>query len=189
LQHSLTGDKLTKVPKGYIRPVYDSSLWAEIKFLFVDKGFSAVQISKQYGGKPTYQAVQNRAKKKDPATGFSWMDERGQREKDKYLKLSPQSQASQLMDAVDSIIVMLTNKLKRGSTDAKEISTVADSLAKVNKTLEKIVDKKFQVPMLYEFLETFVNFLLLHYKTIITPEFINAVKHFKNETRKKLEYN
>jgi len=42
--------------------------------------------------------------------------------------------------------------------------------------------------MLYEFIESFISFLNLHYKSMLTPEFINAVKHFKNETRKSLEY-
>jgi len=133
---------MAKVPRGYIRPDYDGNLRAECRFLFIDKGFSPTQLSKHFGGKPSYQCIQNWAKKKDKQTGLSWIDEREKRTKDKYLKLSPQSQASKLMDALDSTITMLVDKLSQGKGDAKELSTLADSLSKISKTLEKNVDKK-----------------------------------------------
>jgi len=168
--------------------IYDSNVRAEAKYLFLDKELNPRPISRHFGGKPRWQTIQVWANEVDKATGLNWYQEREKRAKDKYLKLSPQSQAQGLMDALNHIIGMITSKISKGQTDAKELSTMTDSLAKVNKTLEKIVDKKFQVPMLYEFIEKFISFLNLHYKEFITPEFINAVKHFKNETRKHLEY-
>mgnify|MGYP001035138865 CR=1 FL=1 len=178
---------MPKIPKGYAQKHYDTNTKAEAKYLYIDKELSYVQISNHFGGRPTWQTVRNWAITKDPVTNLSWQDEKKKKYKDKYLKLSPQQQAQGLMDAVNHIIDVLSTKIKKGSTDVKELSTLADSLAKINKTLENVVDKKFQIPMMYEFLEKFVSFLQLNYKQFITPEFINVIKHFKNDLRKQLE--
>lgn len=179
---------MPKISLGYSQKRYSSQVKAEAKFMRVDKEMSYTQISNHFNGHPSASQVRIWAQKKDPVSKISWEDELKMKAKDKYRKLSPQSQAQGLMDALDHIIIKLGAKLKTGDGNVKELSTMADSLSKVNKTLEKIVDKKFQIPMLYEFLENFISFLALHYKQLITPEFINAVKHFKNETRKKLEF-
>lgn len=160
---------------------YDSKLKAEVKMLYIDRELSPRQISEMFKGRPTAQVIDQWASRKDPNTSMSWKDEKGNLLNDNYARLSPQAQAKKIMRILDAIVD------KQIPGDYKGLSQLADALAKVNKSLEKVVDKDFQIPMLFEFLSKLVGFLNLHYKEILTPQLSNALKHFKNDLRKQFE--
>ena len=66
--------------------------------------------------------------------------------------------------------------------DPKAISSLADALRKTQRSMEFIVNKDFQIPMLFEFLTKLIEFLSRFYKHLLTSELKNAIKHFKNDT-------
>jgi hypothetical protein len=160
------------------RKRYDSTLKAECRVMFVEHEQSYQKISDYYDGSPSAQCIQQWATKKDARTGKSWADERNEKADGKYLALSPQAQASKVLERIN---FLLADDVE--NWDPKQ----ADALAKTQKVLEKIVDKKFQVPMMYELLKKLIEFLKLHYSDQVTAELLNAIRHFKNELRKKLE--
>jgi hypothetical protein len=158
---------------------YNSTIKAEAKLLFIENELSFEKISEYFDGTPTAQCIQQWANKPDKKTGKSWKDERKEKADNKYLNLSPQAQANKIMERINYLLQSPVE-----SWDPRQ----ADALAKTQKTLEKLVDKKFQIPMMYELLKNQIDFFKLHYPDILTPEYLNAVRHYKNETKKKLEF-
>lgn len=156
---------------------YSPKLRAEIKLLFVQHGKSALEISKQYGGKPTAQAVLNWSRELNKE-GVSWEDERDEYQQREYEKLSPQSQADKILKRID----LLLQKSPKSFTTKD-----ADALAKLQKVMEKLVDKKFQIPTMYHVLTRLLEFISLNYKSLLGDELINAIRHFKNQLKEELE--
>jgi hypothetical protein len=157
---------------------YNSDIKAEARLLFVENELSFEKISEYFNGTPTAQCIQQWATKPDKKSGKSWKDERREKADGKYLNLSPQAQANKIMERINFLLESPVE-----SWDPRQ----ADALAKTQKTLEKLVDKKFQIPMMFELLRLLVEFLKMHYPEFITPEFLNALRHFKNDKKKKLE--
>ena len=152
---------------------FSPDIKAKIRFLYIDEGKSALDISKKYKGNPSPQTIAGWAKNN------GWDKDRKQRTHDEYEKLSPQHLANKLLKHISDIL----NKKKFTTKDA-------DALAKLRITMEKIVDKKFQIPMMYELLTKFINFLNKNYPDFMVANeeiFYNAVLHFKNEMKAELE--
>ena len=151
---------------------FSPEIKAKIRFLYVDKGLSALEISKKYHGNPSAQTISLWAK----ANG--WNIERTETTQEEYEKLSPQNLANKILQHIAHI---LDKKKARFTTKD------ADALAKLRVSMEKITDKKYQIPMMYELLTNEVDFLNKNYPQFITEEFLNAIRHFKNELKSKLE--
>lgn len=153
---------------------YTEEEWAEIKHLFVEKEYSAKQIC-ELPGMPHYNTILNRAKKRDRA-GKTWYDYRDERSDQLYAQLSPQNQAHRIMTRINALLD------KPVGDDAK----FADAIYKLNSTMQRLVDKDFQVPMFYHFAEQFVKYCKEHHSEVVTQEFIDAVRAFKNHVRARL---
>lgn len=148
----------------------------EIHNKFVKDGISAREISRQYEGKPSAQQIMNWARKK--INGQTWEEERDEYQAHEYETLSPQGQVQKILLRINKL---LTEDISRFTTKD------ADAIAKLQKTMERIVDKKFQIPMMFELLTKLIEFLMKHYAEIVTHDFLNAIRHFKNELRERLE--
>lgn len=145
---------------------------AKIRFLYVDEGKSALDISKKYKGNPSAQTISLWAKQN------GWNQERTEHTHEEYEKLSPQNLATKILKHIAHI---LDKKTARFTTKD------ADALAKLRVAMEKITDKKYQIPMMYELLTNEVDFLNKNYPQFVTEEFLNAIRHFKNELKANLE--
>lgn len=163
---------------------YSAKIKAEIRLLFVQEGKSPAEISRLYDNKPTAQGIINWSKSKPKnGKGQSWIEEREEFEQQMYENLSPQSQADKILKKINVLL----------SQDNKSFTTKdADALAKLQKVMEKLVDKKFQVPVMFHMLTRLIDFFAKHYSKflkggeITKGEFINAIKHFKNELKDEL---
>ncbi len=149
----------------------------EIKLMFVQQGKSALEISKHFGSKPSVQTIINWSKKKN-SEGVSWEDEREQFEVEEYESLSPQSQAKKILRKINVVL---------SKSDRSFTTKDADALSKLQKSMEKLIDKKFQIPTMFKLLTHFLEFLSANYKNLVTAELINATRHFKNVLKEEME--
>ena len=156
---------------------FDPKIKAAIHKEFVE-GKPAKVISEEYDGKPTAQCILNWAHKKDKVTKKNWFDEKRDYEIEQYEGLSPQTQAQKILKKIDRII---------SKSDKSFTTKDADALSKLQKLMEKLIDKKFQLPTMYHLLTRFMEFLSLHYKNLLTKEMINAIRHFKNKLKEEFE--
>jgi len=150
-------------------PVYDLKTKAQIKLLYI-QGSSALNISNQFGGAPSPQTITNWANTPD-SDGLSWLDQRNSFAQKEYEKLSPQSQAQKILERINLLLQKSPEKFTTKD---------ADALAKLQKVMEKLVDKRYHLPVMFNLLTDFLNFLKINYPLLITPELINSVRHYKN---------
>lgn len=155
---------------------YSPEVRAEIKKLFVIEGKSPITIAVIYKEHPTMQSISNWAKVKN-REGKTWYDEREDYELYYYETLSPKNLASKIMGKIDSVL---------SKPDAEFNVKDADALSKLRVSLEKITDRRYQIPMMYELLKDLTAFLREHYPELVDEPFINAVRHFKNTLKERL---
>lgn len=155
---------------------YGPEIKAKCKDMLVREGLNVETISQRMKGRPHQNSIRKWARKKE--NGKTWYDLRNEYQDMLYENLSPQSQAEKILQRINFVL----------QKDLSQFSTAdADSLAKLQKMMERVVDKKFQIPMLYELLTKLIEFLKSNYKELVTKELINAVRHFKNELKNELE--
>ena len=159
--------------------LYTPEQRAKIKFMFINKAMSALEISKEFNGKPSPQCILNWSRLVN-SEGKTWELEREEYEQHQYEKLSPQSQAEKILLRIE----LMLNKPLKGFTTKD-----ADALSKLQKVMEKLSDKKFQVPTMYYVLTRFGEFLAVNYKDLLKPEsgLTNAIRHFKNVLKEEFE--
>lgn len=155
------------------RVIYKPEIVATAKAMFVQEGKSALQIAEALSG-PTHQTIsnwarQNRAKKGEPLR--NWITEREEHINALYVKLSPKQQAQKFLDKIDRLLAKPTEDF-----DTKD----ADALSKLHKAMQDILDDKYQLPMMFQVLGDLIGFLKLHYGELVTEQFVNAIRHFKN---------
>jgi hypothetical protein len=147
---------------------------AKIKALYVNEGKSALDISKKCHGQPSSQTISGWVKK------YDWNKLRDEYLNEKYEELSPQNIAQKILQKIHHLL----------NQDVKKFTTKdADALAKLRVSMEKLTDKKYQIPMMYEVLTQFIEFLTGNYPQYVNDEFLNVVRHFKNELKSNLEDN
>lgn len=159
--------------------VYKVQVRAEIHRLFVQEGLSAKEIARRFKGKPSAQTVSNWASEKRKDGSLTWNEERDDLERQAYENMSPEAQAQKILKRINFILNKDITKF-----NTKE----ADALAKLQKLMERVIDKKYQIPMMFELLTKFTEFLKDNYQELLSDEMLNAIKHFKNYKRKQLEY-
>jgi len=130
---------------------------------------SFIQISELFQGRPTHQIIALWAKK------GNWKKERQDYEQRYYEKISPNVVAQNLYEKIAVI-------LARKNFSSKD----ADALAKLHKTLGVIINPSYQLPIMYQVLKEYIDFMKRNYPKLITDELINSIRHFKNELRERL---
>lgn len=156
---------------------YDFKTKNEIHNKFVKEGISVRELSRQYNGNPSAQCIIYWSRQRVEGKP-TWEEERDEYQANEYEKLSPQNQVQKILMRINKIL----------SQDVSTFTTKdADALAKLQKMMERIVDKKFQIPMMFELLTKEIEFLMRHYSELVTTDFLNAIRHFKNELKEKLE--
>lgn len=153
---------------------FSPELKARVKVMFVDKGLTAAEISKQLHGMPSPQTISGWALK------GNWKKSREDVTQAYYDRVSPGSMAQKILGKIAFIL---------DQDDKKFTSKDADALAKLRVTMERIMDKKYQIPMMYEVLEMEVEFLSKNYPALATPDLFIAIRHFKNELKSSIEDN
>jgi len=156
---------------------YPPQIRAEAKSMLVCEGKSAKEIAELYDHEPCVQTILNWAAHKNKE-GKNWYDIRDEYEHNKYEALSPKGLAFKILNKIN--MLLNTDNSKFGVKDA-------DAIAKLRVSLEKLTDKKYQIPMMYEVLTLFVKFLKQHYPEVVNGNFLNAVRHFKNSLKEVLD--
>ena len=158
---------------------YSPEQRAKIKFMFINKAMSALEISKEFNGKPSPQCILNWSRLIN-SEGRTWELEREEYEQHQYEKLAPQNLAEKILERIN---VVLSKSSKRFTTKD------ADALSKLQKVMEKLVNKKFQTPTMFYVLTRFGEFLSVNYKDLLKPELglTNAIRHFKNVLKEEFE--
>lgn len=147
---------------------YKPETIVECKRMFVQEGLSALEISKHFHKMPTAQTILNWAKKE------GWEEEKKNFRDSQYEKLSPRGIAEKILEKIDRILQI----------DSKQFTTKdADSLAKLQAALQRITDRKYQLPMLFQLLTDFIEFLKGNYSHLITPDFVKAIREFKEKLK------
>lgn len=156
------------------RKRYDLSTRLEARRLCVHEGKSETEIAKIFSGNPTAATVGNWMRAKDE-DGKTWLDERREYEQEQYERISPKAISGKILKRIEELL------------NAKKFGTKqADALAKMHKALLQIGEPKHQVPIMYTLLTEFVTFLKRsEYQKLLTKEFLDAVRDFRTEIRKK----
>lgn len=156
---------------------YGPKIKADIRKRFVE-GEPAAQIAKSYANEPTSMQILNWAHKPDPESGRTWLDEKRDYELESYEDLSGQSQAEKILKKIDRFI---------SKSDRSFTTKDADALSKLQKLMEKIVDRKFQLPTMLYFQKRYVDFMKARYPVLVNEEFINAQRHFVREMKEEFK--
>ncbi len=170
---------MSKKKEKTIRKTYSAKTWNIIKKLFVEEGHTAADISRMRDNYPTHQAISARAKRKNPKTGMSWHDERQERIEAHYNSIAPQKQVTLALSKI-------TQLLSKKNLTTKDF----DALSKVHKFLKDLTDWKYHVPMIYQVLSSYTEYVREHYPNLFTETdgtFEVSLLHFKNHLRQQLE--
>lgn len=153
---------------------YPPEVIKNCKDLLVFEGWSPRKISDFYDGEPYWQTVQNWANEENE-DGQTWYDERQEFIDTKIDSVSPK---------------MLSQKLLKRMTEAAEDPNfsdgTADRIAKLMKNWRQLTDPSNQIPVIYEMLEDQIEFFKKYHKEVVSKEYLEAMREFKNYQRKKL---
>jgi hypothetical protein len=152
------------------KPSYDLDTYNRAHIEFVEKGYSPRKISDEMGGSPHHQTIRQWAKKPNKKTGKDWYDEREELRQKKYESSSPQAITLKILDKINDL-------LKVENFTPKD----ADALAKLQSSLNKIVDRKFQIPVMFDMLENLVRFARNRHPKVCDDDFIIMIREFKND--------
>lgn len=151
---------------------YNTTAKNKAKKMYVQEGKSALDISQHFHNQPTAQTIINWVKKE------KWDSLREDHATSEYEKSSPKNMAAKIIQKMETIV----------SIDPSQFTPQhADALAKLQSSLAKISDVKYQLPMILQTLTDLIVYIREHYPKVITPEFLRAVKNFKDLLKKKLE--
>lgn len=143
-----------------------------IRALFIEEGLKPHTISARYKNRPTAQAIRNWSLEVDEH-GKTWEDYR-QEYQDELFLLN-----SSTRSIANKIIIRIHQLL-----DDPHFSTKStDALAKLQKTMESVVDPKYHVGMLFTFLEDYLTFTKDHYSDLINERFLALARDYKNHIR------
>jgi len=155
---------------------YSPEMVNEAKLLYIQKGMTLKQLAEYFGEKgPSIQTFSNWAKRKDKH-GKTWHDYREEFQEKKYNELSPRNMAMKIMD-----------KIWEALNSDMDLSKLGDLLAKTQKSLEKLTDPVYQVPVMYQMLQDLILHAKKNYPDIVTEDFLECIRSFKNSIRSRLE--
>lgn len=136
---------------------YSMKVWNKIKKLYVEDSLSAMEIANMSDSHPSHQAITYKAKRKDSATGLTWVQERDQRRVDHYNSIAPQAQVSLALNKINQLLI-------KKRLDTKDF----DALSKMQKFLREITDWRYHAPMILQALEKYMKFVDKNYPEMIT---------------------
>jgi len=150
-------------------PNYGTDTKILCRMLYVQQRKNPNQIARQFHNRPNANTITNWAIK------GNWDRQRQEWEDAEYEKISPQALATRVIKRIIQTL-----------DDPDFNNKSADALAKLQKTLEKIVDIRYQIPIMYQLLTDLVEFLQANHKKLISVQLIDAIRDFRNEIRRRL---
>jgi hypothetical protein len=153
---------------------FSATVYNEAKRLFIEEELSLHQISARFNGHPSAPAIHKWSKIPDN-DGKTWKDYKLAYRDELYNMVSPQAIAVKILDNIQKLL----NNENFGTKDA-------DALAKLQKSMQKITDPKYQIPVMYSMLTDQMKFFQKHYPQIVNKDLVDAIRHFKNELGKRL---
>lgn len=150
--------------------------------MFVQRRLKPLQISKELGGKPAAKSIERWAftrAKKGKNKGKTWVDLRDEQANDEYELMTPESLAFRILDDIKSLY----------NNSELTPERRADALVKLYKPMEKLLEPKLRVNALFATLKDFVAFVQDNYPQIISDDFTNAIRTYKDERLKSIVRN
>lgn len=161
------------------RTNFNNEIWIEIKRLYVYDGQTANAISKMEG-MPTAATILKRAKATNNE-GLNWDDEKQQFQSERLALLAPGGLAIKIFEKIEKF---LTKDITKFSTKD------ADAIAKLHKSLERVLDKRYHVHMMIEVLTDYMKFLRENYPELVADgKIFNSARNYKNTMLNKLGVN
>lgn len=143
---------------------YKAETVARAKQMYIVEGMSAKEISKHFHSQPTHQTISNWVGK------YKWNEERADYEAALYENLAPQQTAQKILNKINALV----------SKDDRSFTTKdADSLMKLQKSLTSLIDKKYQIPIMFKLLTEFLNYIQKHYQSLVSDDLVQAARDFK----------
>ncbi len=156
---------------------YPASTRNEAKHLFVEKEMTFKAICAYFGGKPAHQTISNWSHAKDKQQK-TWFDYREERSEQRYLQMSPQNMASKILEK----IWLLMND------STVDVSKLGDALSKYQKSLDKLTNIEYQIPVMYHMLQDYVLYCKSNHTDLVDEDFLESVRAYKNHIRARLEH-
>lgn len=152
-------------------------VYNEAKRLFVEQAKSCEDICVLIGGAIAVSTLYKYAKTPDD-DGRTWYDLRIEYRDQLYQEASPQHVAQKLIEKINEL-------LNADDFDTKS----ADAIAKLQRSLDRILDSSYQIPVMYGMLSDFVVFAKDHYPDLLAHDggaFVACIRDFKNTLRERL---
>jgi len=153
---------------------YNPHTRVEVRRMFVQECLSAKAIARHFKNRPATNTITNWSQEKDEF-GKTWEDERKEYEQQQYELISPKGIAAKILTQIGAIL----NKHDFNTKDA-------DSLAKLQASLQKLTDPSYQIPIMYSMLTDFLNFLKASYPGMVNQDIIDVFREFKSHLLKRL---
>lgn len=153
---------------------YPDSVYLKCRHLFIVEEWNLKQISSFFDGNPSWQTVQNWAKEEDEH-GNTWHDERKQYQQEIVTSITP-----------EKIEALYQKRIYETLNDPDFNNKTSDALAKLQAQFLKIVNPARNIPVMYSFLEQFIDYLSKYHKNLLERELLDAIKDFKNIKRNEL---
>lgn len=134
----------------------------EARKLFVQDGKSPAEICELLGGSPAVSTVRNWVRMEN------WRVERDKHQQMMYEKLSPSAMEEKIFQ-----------KLER-ALEETDINKSADSMIKVARTIREVLDPTKNIPVIYQTLTEFISYCKKYHPNLVTDDFLNASRDFKN---------
>lgn len=151
---------------------YPPDIKAEAKRLIVIEQLTPAKAAERIP--PAESTIAMWARQED-ADGKDWYQLRKERAERLYKNTSPQSMARKLLERIDKL-------LDEGSLSPSE----ADALSKYTKVMRSIAEPKYQVSVMYQFLEELITFLKTSHPDLFTPDMADALRDFRTQLRDRL---
>lgn len=118
--------------------------------------------------------------------GHTWDDLRRLHRDARYAAASPAEAVNTIIGLLGDIQRIRDEAIEDGKLDSQMAMKLADSIAKLTASLDKVGGIKHQVPTMYHMLEQLVRFVRMNYADLLTKDFLEAVRDFKNHLRREL---
>ena len=148
-------------------------VYNDAKRLYVVHAKSPEEIAPLVG--KSASTVYKWASETDPH-GRTWRDLREAERDARYESASPRAIAAKIIERMGEIVNAETFDTK-----------AADAVAKLQRSLDRIVDSSYQVPVMFEMLEGLVLHLKEHHPDLLSVALVAAVRDYKNHLRERLE--
>ena len=160
-------------------------LYNRAKRMYVEDGLGYHDIARALNNARAPSTFCKWGKKPD-ADGRTWDDLRLLHRDARYAAASPAEAVNTIIGLLGDIQRIRDEAIEDGKLDTQMAMKLADPIAKLTASLDKVGGIKHQVPTMYHMLEQFIRFVRMHYAELHNKALLDAILDFKNHLRREL---